>query len=900
MALLEDWNGTHEHARALRSALRAVAFPKGALAGRDALLRKVRAAFDEGKPARLLLAPKERTPDAVTWLAPFLGDPSAGPWPFEAMAGLTDDGAREWLEALADATPEPSVLAFAREMFQVRRRSVWPRASWLLAGLARQDAALRDEATKLIGRTFKKGAAPGAIEDQFPKAPESDFVADGGRGGRHLFHLACALVARGVELEGWSASAVAAMQLPAESFDAAAMLLGLAALTRLDPSARAIVAAVPRLLEQCAGPRAECHQVHDALRHLHDLLSDAEANSARQEIRQWLATPRWEAAKADAARRFDVLWGWLDSMDWLARTQGLDVKTVAAGEAALALRLRVDPTPVDDADVLAIERIALLDDAVLASIPERRLICRMAELMLLFSRPELRDATLQALFTRALGREHAHDAPNLPVRLVGRAWVTRQLAEHGRSWAALLHEVEIDHEGVLALTASHEQKLVLQVAIQLERLLRHATPIERVRLLFQVLRRDPPHALFTELAALLRRSETKLVELVRRLATLDRKRDERASSGHDLAEAFAAVAEGAEVLIAGQRGDLPIDLTELAGALAGARKVLPTLWPGNDDWTTPLENLLGEGGIVIRWRQWLEMDTKTLAEVWEKLPLAGTNAYFKPSAETLRALNQSIDALGHAITGSAWPEVDLLGELVTALRKIATALAKDVATAREWNRLMDAGDADELVGKVEKVTEADLRKLPPGLLQRVGKFLLSHLRFDDAFKYRRRIAGAVPVPSLLTWFAPLLVGSCAGALLVLDVGTVWNVMAVAGRELQLAGMIAVTLALSFALLFADLAQRVVRRAAEGQSRGAYGLTIAGRILPVLGVSLVVAFTASSLVLLTLAGTDARSIDGMPIPFVPQALLWAALSQFLGIFLGLMLAGRSVTDEKASD
>ena len=897
MALLEAWDGTHEHARVLRKALRSAEFPRGALTGRDALLRKVRAAFDEGRPARLLLPDGERTPENLAWLAPFLGDPAVTSWPFEAMERLSDEEVGDWLEVLADATPEPAVLAFAREMFQVRRRSVWPRASWLLAGLARHDVGLREEAARLIAQTFERGAAPGAVEAQFPSAPKSDLATDGGRGGRHLFHLACALVARGVPLEGWSVAAVAAMQLPPESFDAAAMLLGLAALTRLDPTAAPIVAAVPRLLAQCAGPRAECHQVHDALRRLHDSLAGPAAEGARAELRRWLATPRWGAAEADAARRFDVLWGWLDSMEWLVRTQALDVTTVVAGEATLALRLRIDATPVDDADLLAIERLALLDDDVLASIPERRLICRMAELMLLLSRPELRDATLQALHTRALGRDHAHDAPKLPVRLVGRAWVTRRLAERGRSWSALLHDVEIDREGVLALAASHEQKLVLQVALQLERLLRQAPPVERVRLLFQVLRRDPPTSLFTELATLVRRSETNLIELVNRLATLDRKRDERPSDERDLATAFAAATKAAETHIAGQRGDLPIDLNELAAALASAREALPKMWPGNEDWTAPLESLLGEGGIVIRWRNWLEMDTAALADAWDKLPLAGTNAYLKPSAESLRSLRQSIDALSHAINGSAWPEVDLLGEMIVALRKVAETLEQDVATARDWNRRMDAGDADELVALLK---DADLKKLPPGLLQRVGKFLLSHLRFGDALEYRRRIAGAVPIPSLLTWFAPLLVGSCAGSLLVLDVGTAWNVMALAGRELQLAGMITVALTLSFALLFADLAQRVVRRAAEGESHAAYGMTVARRILPVLGVSWAVALTASSLVLLTLAGTDARSIGGAPIPFVPQALLWAALSQFLGIFLGLVLAGRSVADEKSSD
>ena len=52
------------------------------------------------------------------------------------------------------------------------------------------------------------------------------------------------------------------------------------------------------------------------------------------------------------------------------------------------------------------------------------------------------------------------------------------------------------------------------------------------------------------------------------------------------------------------------------------------------------------------------------------------------------------------------------------------------------------------------------------------------------------------------------------------------------------------------------------------------------------------YATASAALWTLEGTDARIARDQALPLGPQVLLWGSLSLFLGIFLGLVLQGRS--------
>ena len=44
-------------------------------------------------------------------------------------------------------------------------------------------------------------------------------------------------------------------------------------------------------------------------------------------------------------------------------------------------------------------------------------------------------------------------------------------------------------------------------------------------------------------------------------------------------------------------------------------------------------------------------------------------------------------------------------------------------------------------------------------------------------------------------------------------------------------------------------------------------------------------------------SDLRTIDGVVLPWLSQVLLWASLSQFFGLFIGVVVAGQSVGREE---
>lgn len=101
---------------------------------------------------------------------------------------------------------------------------------------------------------------------------------------------------------------------------------------------------------------------------------------------------------------------------------------------------------------------------------------------------------------------------------------------------------------------------------------------------------------------------------------------------------------------------------------------------------------------------------------------------------------------------------------------------------------------------------------------------------------------------------------------------------------------------AFALMFTGLlaAPREVLPQATGAGTTRGQLAQAARRVGVVWLGTAgLAFAVSAFVLGLLEETPMRQVGGQPVPFWRQAVLWGALSQFLGVFVHLFLAGRNL-------
>ncbi|MCB9669571.1 MAG: hypothetical protein H6734_08885 [Alphaproteobacteria bacterium] len=445
----------------------------------------------------------------------------------------------------------------------------------------------------------------------------------------------------------------------------------------------------------------------------------------------------------------------------------------------------------------------------------------------------------------------------------------------------LLRSARLDEGGWLALASRQEAVVATQVALHVERTLRevNADP-ERVRVLWRLLQADPPARTFEELLALLRADvlpgsvgEGPVFDLVRAVAGLDAVRDGGGSLA-ELAVALEALDHAAVPLLDGGVRPPFVELAALVRDDGGASGIVEGL-----------TGLLAPGmGGLLAWNAWIDGRTTPSPEE--------TSAAGRATRELVRALDELAAAhpqvLPHHVTGLVsaadlvrrlptrfgWPErfavLRLLARLETegwdALDRGTTA----VGAARALERALVKGDEQAVLACV--ATPEARAALRPQDLTRVQAFLLDGMRWADAARLRAQVADRVDLRAPAVHLLPIFAAVAGGSLLVLDFGDAWLQMAAGGLGPRYALTVVLTLGMSFLVLATTIG---------GRSRcGSRVLVV--RTAPVFLATWLTAAVSSGLVAITLG-----SVSLITLP------LFASLALFLGVFVGLILQGRSL-------
>jgi hypothetical protein len=907
-----SWDGTAKAAHALRDELRELegVRQKGGTPGEQALL-SARSGYRKRRPPDLARAACD--PSWARALAPFVGDPEMGAWPFHQPLTIDDDVAAGWLRVLAHgAVVDAALRTFVITMFRVRRRQVWIPASFALAKLAQRDDKLLALLLERWRESFPKGLPAKWSGEVLARAPRRKAARgddpDHAHAARHVFHAACAWLAAstaGVTLDGLAAADFAALALPhGDASDASVVLHGLAALVRGPATVGAVLPHLAmRVTEAMPSPLCD-----EALRELATALeSVVAAPELRATVTERLARPSWRGMQRVA--RLDNLASWVDTARWLAErgdSTRLGALRDDAGEARPLLELALDgtiPAPGNAVDAASVRLARVLDDDVWDTTPDRERALLVAELLALLDHADVAPLPWGALVHRAAPRASLEPAAGT-VAEAARADLAVLCARRDYPPRTLLREAQLSEAVVLHLAGCQDGYVARQVAIELERHLRvlaraargeAAAGVAQAKLCWRLLQRNPPSVTLRELARVLRGTDTDLHRLVRALGRLDELRD-RGAAVTDIAEAYRVAAVATHRL-----GDREAPSMSLLGTVADSlvrAAELDEEGVGSEAWLRALSRcLLGERGEhgLDQWLRWLGAPAPGLESRWQR---------FAAAAAALRRASPRVDEahceelasataeLSAAISSLSWPEETVLRRAL-ALTERWIERARDQARRRaaEVERvtaMLDRGDEEGVLDVVATGEALDL--LGADELRRMARFLLLRLRYRAAARLRREVRERVLLPGPWTHVAPLIAGVSSGTLLVLDVGIAWNDVVSRGHETGYVATVAIALLLSLAQLAIRVA--AVSPPRPGMSRVGWVTRLGVRIAPTYLGALFLACTTSGIVLWTLAGTAARQVNDVSLPFAAQTLLWGSLSLFLGIFLGLVVQGKS--------
>ena len=939
---------------AQRSGVAAVARPAGE--PRNSVERALRAALSAYERRRPLEVKRlAADADFAHAIGPFLGDPAMGAWPFHDPLLVDDDAAVAWLPVLAAHAPiDGRMRELVTILYRVRRREVWTVASDALARMARRDAATREVVADLWQRRFPRGLPDAWPHGRMLTAREARATADAGDEGaahasRHAFHLGCAWLAHGGEaalLGGVTAAAIAALPLPSKDpSDASVVLLGLTALAVGEATREAVVPELPtRAREASASPLVE-----EALRTLADALRAVNgAEVAVAAVERRLREPRFATSRG--ADRIDTLWSFLATARWFQGAGAADAVAEMrelSGLAGQAFALALDGTLPDcarDAVAALLPRLGVvLDEDVWRTTAGGSLAATLAELLLLLERPEIATMPWDSLVRRACPTTRFVPQEGR-VSDVARTDLLLLSSERSFHPRVLLREARFEERVVLHLAACQDGFVARQVAVESERLLREAArravaaaarprpaaesrppesgaPTERVpggdlgappnaseaqaQFLWKLLQRDPPSATFRELGRALRGSKTRLHRVVETVAALDALRDARRPAP-EIAAAYAELAHATGELIQEAHAEAPsVGLVRGVSEALLVASALDERDVGKRPWLDALAAvLLGDrrSSGIYAWMRWLGAPAEGLQEAWSRFQEAAASAHASGvlvSLEQCRELDTATDELRRLLAGMAWPEADIVRQVLRRVRRRTDEWRKQarvrLSESERVTRLLDRGDERALVDLVNRGDRA-LDLLPPEELRRVARFLLLRLRYGAAARLRALVAARAQLPGPAAHVTPLFLGVSGGTLLVLDVGTAWNDVVLPGHGAGYWATISSALALSFLVLVGSVVSLMPHR--PGATR-AHRIVEAGlRVTPTFVAALALACGVSALVLVTLQGTPTRlGPGGEPIPFLAQTLLWGSLSLFLGLFFGLILQGRSTFREE---
>lgn len=757
---VEAWDGTLKEAEALRAG--AIGLPdlaRPAVTSAENAAQLVRKAYTKRDPHWLLKAVLE---SHLGWVVgPFLGDPRLGAWPFQDPLTISDDDAARWLPLLGEwAVVDDSIRAFVSTFFRNRRRPIWVPAADALAVLAGRDA---DSMTTLQAHwsiCFPAGL-PSRLHDSLAPKNREAFGADKDNAAhlaRHTLYAVSAYVARTGRAEpfkGFDPERLAGMQIP-RGADASVVLLSLKAL--LSGSAtRGVV--IPYLGHRASETKADA-QSDDVMREMADLLrEDPECAPAVREIEEHLARPGWRDVSDD--ERIDALWSWLQTGAWFQEAGNLGALMTMrenAGEAATALSARLrdiqEPGPKDPVEDLVKNLRMILDETIYDTTPPVPRSCALAELLLALEEREVADLPWNRLLTRAYPLCTVDSHLSGPVRSVARADLALWMTERGTPPAVLLRDEAMPVEVALGLAASNNGKVAIQVAVQMERLLRESTSARsQVKLLWALLMRNPPGEVFKQLGTILRGTGTPLHEVTQALARFDAVREGVSPSGAaesatTLTDCYADLAKAVGMILNPVEIEAPADGETsarregcaLLSHFAESARRLSNHDPhavGSVQWIQDFRTFaLGSdgGGGLVGWLQWIGVDLPSCEPEWKRLEQAVVSARgAQPvvTPEMIDELKQAGLALRRVFQAPEWPEAVLMDEHLAKLNSWGERLALGAAAIRDQamllEKLLDEDKRKEILKFVDPATtpDVDAYYLPPATLRRLHTYLLT-------------------------------------------------------------------------------------------------------------------------------------------------------------------------------
>jgi len=918
---IDRWDGAPEEASRLRSAVRGIT-DLGAAAKDPRLgaLAMVRNAYARKQPLSLERLSKDEA--LARRMAPFLGDPDMGTWAFHRPYRIPDREAARWLDLLAPhALVDEPVRQFVEVMFGCRKRSLWVPASRAIAQMALRDQTLRDALAKAWSEVFPAGvpkAWPQPADFVRPQAPSRLILQLGkpAHAMRHVFHSACAWAAANSDpktLPGFTAEAVARISLPRSASDASVLLLALRELLASPQTRESVIALLPaRVREAPADPQCD-----DALRGFLSI-PDSTAEDVRQAARHTLVAPRWlESAgvkeKTDALRSFVATAQWFKSREDEAACAQMLTNAGAARPALLLALEGILPDGHTRPLHAALPRLQLVFDRY-ARETERTEATAVAlvELLLLLEHSDMAALPWASVLSRAVPGRDARVSGT--VAEAARAEVLLMLVgESARDDfsppACLIRDHDLPTGVALALAPSQNRFVATQVAIAIERSLREAeSDAAQVRLLWELLQRNPLTYSFEELHDVLRGVAGPLHDFVRSLVELDRARDEDQKPEGLVGKAIIAYQAGLALLEASPKphsADCDAArsaIAELLVALETVTRLLgrPSTDTGGIEWRQEYKATLfgaDDRAGLAAWMRWLGLQDEGLRDAWSTFDQTLKNAHDAEPAASI-ALCGELDTAGTALAerleGLAWPERTMTAQVVGATRAFITSrriLAW--ASAAESERvasLLGRGDEKSVIAYLKPPDR--LAYLPATDIQRMAAFLLGRFRFGDHKTLRQKVKGRVQLRAWQWHWLPLTAGIAAGPFFVLDFGEEF-VRQPAGPALYctLAG----TLLLSFVLLSSSLASQSDASSAGSRLKAVWNVlarvlpTVVARVLPLFLVAAALA-CLSSVAVMSATGRIAGE------HLVLRLALWTGLSLFLGMFIGLVLQGRGFSQK----